>query len=147
MNDAILARVRPRARPESAVPLAPPATYRARYLEGIARGAEPRDPPVLDPAWLAEPQAHPQPSSLAWLFEDGVRCGRGKSLAELERRTGEADLALAVAAEERTRMQAALADEQAKASAAEARLLHVESSRSWRMTAPLRALVRRLRGG
>jgi glycosyltransferase involved in cell wall biosynthesis len=167
MNDAILAVVAPRARPAAAAQSMTPAAYRTRYLEGIARGPEPRGKPDLDPAWLVEPHAHVESSSLAWLFQDGVRAGRGKSLAELERRTGEADLALTVAAEERIRMQAALAAVEAKASAlaaecrgaraeqerlagrasaAEERLRQQESSRSWRMTAPLRAVLRRLRG-
>jgi glycosyltransferase involved in cell wall biosynthesis len=168
MNDAILARVAPRGRPASAAPSMTSAAYRARYLEGIVPGAPPRGKPVLDPAWLVEPAAGVEPSSLAWLFRDGVRAGRGRSLAELERRTGEADLALTLAAEERIRMRSALTDQESKAralaaerdaaraegdrlareaSAAQERLRRLESSRSWRMTAPLRALVRRLRRG
>ena len=168
MNDAILARVSARAPPTTAASAMTAAAYRARYLEGIARAGGSRGEPVVETAWLVEPHARVEPSSLAWLFEDAVRCGRGKSLAELERRVGEADLALTLAAEERIRMRAALAAAEARAgalalerdaaraaedrlareaSAAEERLRRLESSRSWRATAPLRALLRRLRGG
>jgi len=146
MNDAILARVAPRPTPAPAAPSMTAAAYRARYLEGIARGAQPAGNPALDPAWLAEPQPRIVLSSLAWLFEDGVRCGRGRSLTELERRVGEADLALGLVAEERIRMQAEQDRLAREARAAGERLRRLESSRSWRMTAPLRSLFRRLRG-
>ena len=146
MNDAILARVPAPSRPAIRAPSMTPAAYRARYLEGIARGAPPRADADLDPAWLVEPQAAVRLSSLAWLFEDGVRCGRGKSLAELARRVGETDLALGQAAGEREAMRAEQERLAREASAAGERLRQLQSSRSWRMTAPLRALARRLRG-
>ena len=147
MNDAILGCALPPPRPAAPAPSITPAAYRGRYLEGIVRRAEPPGRPALDPAWQVEPPVPVALSSLAWLFEDGVRCGRGKSLAELERRVGEADLALEEAAGERAAMRAEEERLAREARAAQERLRLVESSRSWRMTAPFRAILRRLRGG
>ncbi len=166
MNDAILERVTLGAARSTVAPLMSPAEYRARYLEGIARCREARGTPAVNRGWLEEPRVHRDPASLAALFEDAIRCGRGKSLVELERRTAEADLALAQAADERNRMHASLAEHEARvrelaaeceatlaerdrlaarAIAAEEWVRFVESSRSWRVTAPFRALARRVR--
>jgi glycosyltransferase involved in cell wall biosynthesis len=139
--------------------------YRRRYLEGFSRAAHPSMPiPALEPRWLQAPQDSPALSTLAWLFEDAVRCGRGRSMEELERRVAEADARIAAAEAERAALQASRAElDAARSALAEAaaacersatdareaagRLARIESSRSWRLTAPLRALGRRLRGG
>jgi hypothetical protein len=135
--------------------------------------------PPIDARWLAaSPEAH-RLSTLAWLFDDGVRAGRGSSLRDLQRRTAEADDQLRRDASEIARQRKALADEHVRGHlvrseiaelraslehlatgraqawaerdrhADEARDLRgrlevIERSRSWRLTAPLRALTRLL---
>lgn len=101
--------------------------YRARYLQALpAHGAAPGDAiPGLPARWLEAPvEADPPTTTLAWLFGDGILCGRASSREKLARRAAEADALLAQVHEHVAR---------------------IESSRSWRLTAPLRALARRLR--
>jgi len=161
MNDALLSLVRaPAAPPGAAGPRMDAAKYRALYLEGLVRspGAIPAPAPV-DPRWLEPPAGSPTLSPLAWLYDDAVRCGRERSREELRRRAGEADAELASAAVERARARAALEEcrtalslreaelREARERAADAlglreRLERMESSRSWRITAPLRAIGR-----
>jgi glycosyltransferase involved in cell wall biosynthesis len=183
MNDALLAAIgRPAPAPAAAPPHATFAAYRERYLAGLVRGTAPPPLPVIDVRWLGAPADSPRLSTLAWLFDDGVRAGRGASLAELRRRSAEADDQLRRDAGEIARQRKALAEEQARAHVArfevaelraaadhlaaegakaradrdrrgdEVRDLRGEldllrSSRSWRLTAPLRALTRLLRRG
>jgi glycosyltransferase involved in cell wall biosynthesis len=166
MNDALLAFA-----PQDGVRAESPATsmaasrYRALYLEGLARATR-RAAAWVEPDanWRIEPRGSPTLSSLAWLFDDAVRCGRGRSREELRRRVGEADARIAEAEVERAalgEMRAALerreaelrdAGEAAARAESEVRALRaaldrVESSRSWKLTAPLRAFARMLRGG
>jgi glycosyltransferase involved in cell wall biosynthesis len=181
MNDAILEAIG-RPAPEAAVPSRrmTPAAYRERYLAGLARGAPPGPAPGIDVRWLVAPPEPAHLSTLAWLYDDGVRAGRGASLAELRRRTGEADDQLRRDAAEIARQRKALAEEQVRARIARSEIVQlradrerlatenfevggerdrnadevrdlrghleiVERSRSWRLTAPLRALARLLR--
>jgi glycosyltransferase involved in cell wall biosynthesis len=167
MNDAILAAIgRIAAATGVAVHRVAPSEYRARYVEGLARISSPGTPPELEPRWLDAPTEAVTLSSLAWLFDDGVRAGRGSSLEELRRRAAEADARMERDAAELARGEQALRAargeaEQARAEAARAlgerdaaagdahelhaRLGTIERSRSWRLTAPLRALMRLLR--
>jgi glycosyltransferase involved in cell wall biosynthesis len=165
MNDALLSF-------HASRPPAPPpagrddgAAYRDLYLAGIASGAPPQAPlPSIAAAWREPPVASPHLSTLAWLLGDAVDCGRRRSLEELRRRVPQADARLAEAESERAaleslrselaRANAALEDARLQsrragddARAAEARIRKLESSRSWRLTAPLRALTRLLRRG
>ncbi|HSN20918.1 MAG TPA: glycosyltransferase [Usitatibacter sp.] len=134
------------------------AEYRRLYVEGLSqRGSRGAELPRLDARWLRAPQPAPALSTLAWLFEDAVLCGRGRSLEELRRRVAEADARIEAAGAERAALEESRAQLARTASArdrseAEARdlrerLRRIESSRSWKLTAPLRALARRLRGG
>jgi glycosyltransferase involved in cell wall biosynthesis len=165
MNDALLALRR--AAPLASVGGAPRVgadEYRRRYLEGVSRAARPLAPlPAIEPRWLQAPQGSPALSTLAWLFDDAVRCGRGRSMEELARRVAEADARIEEAQAERSAWEASRAElDAARSALAEAaagrersaaaardaaeRLARIESSRSWRLTAPLRALGRLLRG-
>jgi len=165
MNDALLGFAPQSAGgTDSPVARMTASRYRALYVEGLSREAGGAGAaPVPDAAWLVEPRGSPALSSLAWLFEDAVRCGRGRSREELQRRVGEADARIAEAESERTaledtraglaRREAELrvAAEAAARSEAEARELRrtlerIEASRSWKLTAPLRALALGLRG-
>jgi hypothetical protein len=99
--------------------------YRARYLERPPALPAPRLEALqgVPARWLEAPaQVDPPTTTLAWLFGDGILCGRASSREKLARRAAEADALLAEA---------------------RAGLARVEASRSWRLTAPLRALARR----
>jgi len=105
-------------------------------------------------------EALPQ-ATLVELFDDGVRSGNGRSTAELRARLPGADHAIesaGAAAQRASGLEAALAEARARAGALErdlgaaraatgaleARVAALESSTSWRLTAPLRALARLL---
>ena len=165
MNDALLAfaaRTDPGVEPSMERMGA--SRYRQLYLEGLS--PKPRAAgrlPAPDAAWLVEPPGSPDSSSLAWLLDDAVRCGRGLSLGKLRERVREADARIAASEAERAALvesEAALAGREAELCAAREaaeraaqeandlrrRLERVESSRSWKFTALLRALARLARG-
>ena len=137
INDALLAAAAPRPAAGRAAVDTTFADYRARYVEGLARGAPPTAAaPELKPSWQVEPQrADPPTTTIAWLYDDGVLCGKAGSLAKLRQRAADADARLAAGAPE---LEAA----RAAARAAEARVAELHGSTSWRLTAPLRRLVR-----
>src|SRR5262249_31050215 len=70
----------------------------------------------------------PHLSTLAWLFDDGVRAGRGSSLAELRRRAGEADDQLRRDAAEIARQRKMLATEDARAHLARAEIAKLRAA-------------------
>jgi glycosyltransferase involved in cell wall biosynthesis len=168
-NDALLAAAAlPRAAPPSPVARTHAAqeSYANRYLEEVRPVPAALPNPAVAPpgAAVAPDEALPR-ATLVELFDDGVRCGNGRSLAELRARMADADAALAATprladaedrlAQAQSRLQS-LADEarhlhealrsaQAETGLARARIGALETSTSWRMTAPLRALVRRFR--
>lgn len=134
--------------------------YRDRLLEGV--GPVPGD----EAACLAftggralEPDETLPRATLVELYDDGVRSGNGRSAAELRERLPAADREIEsarVARERAAQAEAALAQAQARQEslAAEHAALRdealraarhaadLESSTSWRLTAPLRALAR-----
>ena len=125
VNDAILACVAAAA--ERPAPPQEPSfeDYRGRYLQGLQAAAPAGAIPGVAAHWLEAPvEVDPPTTTLAWLFADGILCGRASSREKLARRAAEADALLAQVHEHVSR---------------------IESSRSWRLTAPLRALARWLR--
>jgi hypothetical protein len=111
--------------------------YAARYLQGVQHVPHAAASlPALRDEWLVAPvAADPPTTTLAWLFQDGVRGGKASSLQKLQRRVVEADACLEAQAGQQAALAAARADAES-----------LRSSTSWRLTAPLRALVTRLRG-
>jgi len=144
--------------------------YRARYLEPLAPAAPSAAIPPIPARWLEPAPAKPDDWTLAALYDDGVRCGRSEPRERLGRRAALADRHLAEhkdvvrekdaeiaalksqLAEAKSRVadisQIRVESERAMAQVAqiEARLRLLERSRSWRITAPLRALARWLGG-
>jgi glycosyltransferase involved in cell wall biosynthesis len=134
-----------------------------RHLDGVeARPGDPEGCLALAGGLAPAPdEALPQ-ATLVELFDDGVRSGNGRSMAELRARLPEADHAIESARASSQRasdLGAALAEARARAGALdrdlgtaraaaaglEARVAALEASTSWRLTAPLRALARMLR--
>jgi glycosyltransferase involved in cell wall biosynthesis len=170
INDVLLAS----ASPWPASPAAAPRrmsheTYRSLYLEAFRPARE--RPQVLPPSasplplinarWLRQPdEAWPEPSTVE-LFDDGVYCGRAESLEKLRRRAALADTQVPAAMAELHQARVDLAERDARiaagraelermasrAAAAEHRVGDIERSRSWRLTAPIRALLRLLGKG
>ncbi len=107
---------------------------------------------TIEARWLSEPLAEPDRRPLAYFFEDGVVCGKASSLEGLRRFAFDPDSLLA-AADGRVReliSRLAAADGRVReltetVALAEENLKSIEASSSWRITAPLRGLARRLR--
>ena len=129
-------------------------TYRERYLAAWKSSREdaPGEAPAVEARWFLEPPAEPDRRPLAYFFEDGVVCGKASSLEGLRRFAFDPDSLLA-AADGRVReliSRLAAADGRVRELAetvalAEENLKSIEASSSWRITAPLRSLARRLR--
>ena len=147
-----------------------PQRYLERYLAPLATAprVEAREPPQLDARhFLATPaEREPAPLTLTTLFAAGALCGHAEARAELGRRVEAADRELAELAAIRGHREAGaetLAIDLAEAqreltamrngaraleeslAAARARTRELETSTSWRITAPLRAGVGRAR--
>jgi glycosyltransferase involved in cell wall biosynthesis len=144
--------------------------YRARYVEPLARVPASGAIPPIPARWQEPPPAKPDDWTLAALYEDGVRCGRSEPRERLGRRAALADRHLAEHKDlvrEKDAEIAALESQLAEAKSRlaevariraeseramsqvaqiEARLRLLERSRSWRITAPLRALMKWLSG-
>ena len=132
MNDALLAATEPRPAAPRPEPGPDFAAYARAYLDGLARTAGPgATRPGLRADWTVAP-AHVDPptTTLAWLYDDAVVCGKAESHEKLRRRAAEADHQLA-----------AMPEALRRAGEAERRLAEVHASTSWRLTAPLRRLV------
>lgn len=139
VNDALLAAARPRTAPFGRAPDG--EAWIARYRQGWperAAGAR-ASLPALRPEWSVEPAVTLPPATLAWLYEDGVLCGRTRSRERLRRQAAEADSAL-------VQLREALEETGRERDRARAELARIHRSRSWKLTAPIRALARRLRG-
>ena len=161
-NDALLAAspaTSPSAPPPAAIAL---ADYVRDYEQPLprapARGEG--DIPALAPGMLADPHEPMAVPSLMQLFDDGVLCGVAASRTALRERAAAVDVQLAHARATLASLQAevqalhreadglrgGLEQERATHAAIRARAAELETSTSWRITAPLRALVRLLRG-
>jgi hypothetical protein len=139
VNDALVAAAAAAARSPAPRRRMTLDAYRQLYLDGwrTTREAASGEAPLIEARWLREPVAPPDRRPLAFFFEDGVVCGRASSLEDLRKYAFDPD-SLYAAADERVReLIEALA-------LSRENLAKVEGSASWRMTAPLRSLARRL---
>jgi GT2 family glycosyltransferase len=162
-NDALV--VAARAGDAETVGVAPtgamaPAEYRSRYLAALPADAPPGAPlPVLEARHFAGPDAADRPAlTLPALYAAGVLCGQAEARREFERRieVAERDWQREVALRERevvlrererNDMQREFDRQRFLLEAARARVEALESSTSWRLTAPLRAVIHRLKVG
>lgn len=166
MNDALLSvGAQRRAAATPPTPVTAYETYRDTYLAGFEAPRRHAPAPAVEipERWLREPPAAAERLPLAYYFEDGVVCGKARSLEELRRYAFDPDAVYAdmdsrfsglletlwaeraQAASSLAQFQAEAERAAAKADIARARLREVEESTSWRMTAPLRRLVGLLR--
>lgn len=164
INDVLLASASPPlAGPLAAAQRMTHEAYRSLYLEALRPARERAQAPLpqIDERWLREPdEALPELSTVE-LFDDGVYCGRAASLEKLRRRAAQADTRIPMAMAELRQARAELAERDAqiarsraelermasRVAAAEHRSSDIERSRSWRITAPIRALMRLLGRG
>ena len=160
INDALLATASPSAAPAHVRDAMTIDVYRERYLEGLRRRARRsrRSRRSIRAGSLSRGKIR-VPSSMEWLFDDGVLAGKAASRLELRHRAAQADGQLADARrrldasdaqlrEARSQIAAQRADAErlaAAATSAEARLESLLTSRSWRLLGPLRRLARWLR--
>jgi GT2 family glycosyltransferase/glycosyltransferase involved in cell wall biosynthesis len=170
INDALIAALQDETPSHVSMPGSnvDPQDYRRRYLSAV-RGTSPNSEapwPALGDANLAAPHEDVPIPTLTELYDDGVLCGNGASARMLQDRCREADAALGQHAGEMHRARVALdrakrdlheanealARSQAALGLAEAerdeavhRNREFAASTSWRLTAPLRALARKLR--
>ncbi len=142
-----------------------PAEYRSRYLAALPADAPPGAPlPALDARHFTGPDAAERPAmTLPALYAAGVLCGQAEARREFERRVevAERDMQREVALRqreavlrehevalrerERSDMQREFERQRFLLEGARARIDALESSTSWRMTAPLRAVIHRLK--
>ena len=165
------------------------AAYASRYVEGIERGVRHPATASANPPWIAAEATQAADTTLEWLYQDGVVCGRAASRERLLKAAidiqGRLDGAMKRLAEswqliddkerqrwaheqEATTLRGELnllaAETQAqrerllelhdqmqraidRAGAAESRIREIEASTSWRITAPVRFVSRKIRGG
>ncbi|HZZ92076.1 MAG TPA: glycosyltransferase [Usitatibacter sp.] len=142
-----------------------PEAYRERLLEPLREARRPRDaaPAALPTSAWFQPRRPQAPVGLADLYDAGVRCGHGESKAHLESRIHAFDGELQAAIGKAYALDDALttvkseldhvrrlADRdqrelQSAVDAARARILELETSTAWRMTAPLRSTLHRVK--
>jgi GT2 family glycosyltransferase/glycosyltransferase involved in cell wall biosynthesis len=147
-NDALLAAAARRAPAPAIRPGVSLAEYAAEYRRALPPTACVRDGPLpeLQPAMLADPREPMAIPTLVQLFDDGVRCGVAASRQALRDRAQVASAELAHVKSLAERLGAQVEQAEAGNAAAQARIAQLEASTSWRLTAPLRALVRLMRG-
>lgn len=141
-NEALVAAAGPRPRAQPRVPVAH-ASWR-EYADRLASGWAPPPPgaggpmPALAPRHLAPRSDGGEPMSFSALVRAGALCGEAEARAELVHRAALLDAAPSTIARGASAVERDLA-------AARERIAALESSTSWRVTAPLRAAVVRTR--
>jgi O-antigen biosynthesis protein len=116
-----------------------PSEYRARYLAPIARPAAQAPWPLLEARHFEAPQEARAPQlSLAELVNAGVACGKAEARSELTRRAARVDVDFDEFRARNEGLVDALSEAERETAAARARVEELETSTTWRMTAPVR---------
>ncbi|HVF64011.1 MAG TPA: glycosyltransferase [Casimicrobiaceae bacterium] len=118
------------------------AVYRTRYLAAVDRRRRSAPWPALTSRHLAERNSDDtQALSLTDLFESGVTGGKSEARAQLARRAAEADREIPELRSRNDALAAALTSAEEDTALARQRIDELETSTTWRMTAPVRALA------
>jgi GT2 family glycosyltransferase len=138
-NAALLAALPSRAEAQGSVPGIGWPVYVERLAAAWTPSPHGEAPmPALDQRHVASPLDGPRPLTLEALVRAGVLRGEAEARAELVSRAVQADALLADAARERAAREREI-DEARK------RIAALESSTSWKVTAPLREAIMRMR--
>lgn len=113
-----------------------PSAYLARYLAPLPHPSPATSVSALPDERFVAPARAPQPLALADLVREGVQFGKREARAELARRAAAVDLDLAA-------LRAALEEADRATLRARARVDALETSTTWRVTAPLRDVAHR----
>ena len=124
----------------------PPAEYAARYvalLDRRALTAAGASPDLETRHREAPPAARAADLPLVELVQAGVLCGRGEARAALPDRVAAAVAERMVLIERVSSLEDALVAAERETAEARARAVELETSTTWRMTAPLRGVMHR----
>jgi GT2 family glycosyltransferase/glycosyltransferase involved in cell wall biosynthesis len=141
-NEALLTFA-PAASPLPSVAVATlPSEYRARYLAPVARTVARASWPPLGARHFQAPQNVRAPElSLADLVVAGVTCGKAEARSELARRTARVDVEFSELRTWNASLADALSQSERETAAARERATELETSTTWRMTAPVRTVA------
>ena len=145
-NDALLSFALPATTMPSFAGALSLANYRDRYLAPVVAATARPPLPELPYRHFEAPTDPRRPElSLAELVMAGVACGKREAREELERRTARVDVDFA---ELRGRVDGlidALSRAEDETTSARSRIDELETSTTWRMTAPLRDVMHRIK--
>ena len=147
INDALVEITRAPAAPAPAVARMSMDAYRERYAKPLAEAPAAKDSvPAIPPHWRDPIPPKADDWTLASLYEDGVLNGRSEPRERLGRRADMADRHLAENRDLVREKDAEIAALKSQLGETREKLRILERSRSWKITAPLRAFTRWLSG-
>jgi len=145
-NDALLEASPPRAVPAGEFAGVDPGDYRARYLAPLSPRPAASPQPAFEPRHLARPVlARSEELTFTQLIDAGVRSGMIEARTELVRRAAHADVDFAELRGHNEGLVAALEQADRDVTTARERVREIETSTTWRMTAPVRSVLHRMK--
>lgn len=119
-----------------------PEAYRERYLAPVARVRSPGPWPALDERHFVAPAGTRQSElPFSTLVTAGVICGHAEARQELTRRAARVDADFAELRARNRGLIGTVAEAERDVASARARAHELETSTTWRMTAPVRAVA------